>query len=308
MLSLSCPPSATHITIATSTTQNQKREKRANKDALLASDDDHHGDHIKQRQAADRINRLHPAPNTNHDLVNSERILPNNLASSTGSSQQSANNSKQQQQQPYKQSHKSPLSPTAADGSRIAPSERRPAGGPLEPEAAIDARDQRAQQLATSDSQDDRGRPADVAERKLESAHRSSGGNQSKKKNLWQNSLSRMSNKFSIFGSSSAQSRAKQTSLDLSGQSADNINNNNNNSTTIAKQSDDSSASVQVALDAWIETKVVSSRIFMEFPSWPGFHRFELATTGYVRDQLQICRRIKFKFYFLKSEREKSSL
>lgn len=240
-------------------TNKQKQQQRAEKDALLATDDDHYGDHFKQRQAADSVHELRPAAHSNNDLVDSERVLPDHLATA----------GQQDDEAGCKQRSKRHALPGDADSG---PSDKPAvvagkAASDFEPAQP----DELADPIEQSYTHDHGGKlkqsPAGVA---IEAPNRNqeeefeefegelledrpvSVGDQTRapasrqdkkgKSSIWQNSLSRMSNKFSIFsgaggtGSSSKQDKKAKRQPQIVHQQE----------------------SQPIALDSWIETKVVS--------------------------------------------------
>lgn len=232
-------------------------DRSLGEDALLASDDDHHGDHLEQRQAANSIDKLRTPADADDVLADGGRILPDDLANFTAPA---------------------PARGTGdtSDGRQRGGGEpgRLPAGGPSWRAGAHGggrAHDcgghgggHQQQPAATvgqpgAPADDDPRRPARESgdtERRLEAAshtdhqacgadqRRTGSGGASKQRagaSLWQNSLSRMSNKLNLFAGSTKRRTGAKSKPKAGGGGAG----------ADAHQE-------QVMLDSWIETKVVS--------------------------------------------------
>lgn len=238
-----------------------KQESTGN--ALLASDDDHHGDHLKQRQIADCVGKLHSPAYSNNDLADNKRVLSNNLANihekdkqqyhndgsqSINSAAAPSANIQQQSSLLSKSNSRTspPATPAASSGATDSPpapnrkQQAKPTGGVYAP----------AKQLPPATSAASNQAGLSVVENNEEDKKQANLNRNKKEKskpNLWQNSLSRMSNKFSIFSGNTAKKSSPPSSNSSSNQQQD-------------RNKQDLPASV--TLDAWIETKVVSFTVF----------------------------------------------
>lgn len=181
----------------------------------MASDDDHNVDHHKQRQVSDSFSKLHSMSSPDDALVYISRISPNNLASS---SQTVAGHNGE----------------TNSNGTTATePIFDKPSGSSL---GIINNNNNYNYKLD---------RKSKVkSKKKLEGRSTTEPISSS----IWHNSISKMSNRFSLFGSHSSRSSR-------------NINaENDSNSKQLEKVKADQlvQESMQIGLDSWIETKAVS--------------------------------------------------
>lgn len=245
--------------------------------ALLAFNDDYDGDHLKQRQTADCLSELRSPLDSNNVLANTKRILSDNLANASEAPRKSEQSTREDDNtdsfggggsssDKHKHQHsKRSLTSTssrpsggatdranksASSGGGSA-SQRRGDNhgcGPSAGGGRGSHSDQPAETANPSWTAAPTGATSDQVEVEQPSEHSKTN---KKPASLLQNSLSRMSSKFNLFGSGRGVSAALSRQSRGGKGKQDEISDKESTAAIGSSQQ-------EVALDAWIETKVVS--------------------------------------------------